>query len=100
LIWQDIDRLQHYGQQYGSEASYDTHDPNLINPAVFFSDDAEANTGKKDPKMNRKPVFRKFIFAGKKFSAKFPGIICSIFLYSHESVDKKVLEAQAARLCS
>ncbi len=42
---QDIDRLQHYGQQYGADAGYDTNDPNLINPAVFFSDDAEANTG-------------------------------------------------------
>ena len=40
--FQDIERLQHYGQQYGAHASYD---PNLINPAVFFSDDAEANIG-------------------------------------------------------
>ena len=45
LCFQDIERLQHYGQQYGADASYDTYDPNLINPAVFFSDDAEANTG-------------------------------------------------------
>ena len=44
-MFQDIDRLQHYGQQYGADASYDTLDPNQINPAVFFSDDAEANTG-------------------------------------------------------
>ena len=43
--FQDIDRLQHYGQQYGADASFDTFDPNLINPAAFFSDDVESNTG-------------------------------------------------------
>ncbi len=43
--FQDIDRLQHYGQQYGADASFDTHDPNLINPAAFFTDDVEGNTG-------------------------------------------------------
>ena len=42
--YQNIERLQHYGQLYGSEAVSDTYDPNDINPAAFFTDDADGNT--------------------------------------------------------
>merc|ERR1719225_2627246 len=42
--FQDIQRLSHYNQQYGSRAFSDVNDRNQINPAVFFTDDAEENT--------------------------------------------------------
>ena len=41
---QDVDRLRHYGQVYGEEATRDTYDSRSINLAAFFGDDAEANT--------------------------------------------------------
>ena len=40
----DIDRLQHYGQLFGSRAAQDVGSSNGINPAAFFTDDAEKNT--------------------------------------------------------
>ena len=50
-IFQDIDRLEHYGQLTGLEATQDvrlnpTNSDNKynINPASFFTDDAEKNT--------------------------------------------------------
>ena len=47
--FQDIDRLQHYGQLYGSKAAEDVsygggQGSFNINPAAFFSDDIEKNT--------------------------------------------------------
>ncbi|TRY74425.1 hypothetical protein TCAL_00656 [Tigriopus californicus] len=44
--FQDVDRLKHYGQSYGSEAQDDfMFDPNSeINPAAFFTDDVDKNT--------------------------------------------------------
>ena len=39
-----MDRLRHYGQVYGEEATRDTYDSRSINLAAFFGDDAEANT--------------------------------------------------------
>lgn len=42
--FQDIDRLKHYGQLYGSDASRDVYDQETINPAAFFTDDVESNT--------------------------------------------------------
>ena len=38
-----ISRLKHYGQAYGQEAAHDTRG-DQINPAAFFTDDAEENT--------------------------------------------------------
>jgi len=48
-MFQDIDRLEHYGQLTGydaqSDVNYNPNDPAFsINPASFFSDDAEKNT--------------------------------------------------------
>ena len=51
--YQDIDRLKHYGQRFGEDAQNDVvNDQSYgggdggynINPAAFFSDDAEKNT--------------------------------------------------------
>ena len=42
-ILQDVDRLRHYGQAYGDEAIRDSYDSRSINPAAFFTDDAEEN---------------------------------------------------------
>ena len=39
----DIDRLRHYGQVYGDDARRDKDRVDDINPAAFFTDDAEAN---------------------------------------------------------
>ena len=48
--FQDIDRLRHYGQVFGSQAAYDVSNNDFqsasfdINPAAFFTDDVEKNT--------------------------------------------------------
>ena len=42
--FQDIDRLSHYGQSFGSDAIYDVTNNNDINPAAFLSDDVDKNT--------------------------------------------------------
>ncbi|CAB4061934.1 unnamed protein product [Lepeophtheirus salmonis] len=41
--YQDIDRLRHYGQPYGSDAFETVLDSDTFNPASLFTDDAEKN---------------------------------------------------------
>ena len=40
----DIDRLKHYGQNYGGGAATETFGEQKINPAFFFNDDTDSNT--------------------------------------------------------
>ena len=42
--FQDIDRLAHYGQSFGSDAIYDVINNNDINPAAFITNNVDKNT--------------------------------------------------------